>query len=191
MAVDDALAVVGQDGGVAALDEALAPLAVGVVFDCQCAHDRSRTFVASLEVGLFADEVGGFDLGAGQPSFDRVVLAFEFGAHESVALLDPTAYGVHAGAGWAQTVIGTRSCDRFPHRGPIVPRNVDFPAGIAHVADAEDVHVDTSNRDAAHGTVRRAFLAEVSIGELAKDGRGVRAPQADRYVVFGAVGVGH
>ncbi len=40
VAVDDSFAIVGHDGGVAALDETFTTLAVGVVFDGEGATDR-------------------------------------------------------------------------------------------------------------------------------------------------------
>ena len=87
-------------------------------------------------------------------------------------------------------MIGAGLHDGVPDGRGVVPGDVDLPAGVADVGDAEQVTVNTGNVHRQVGAVRRTFLAEVVVGELAEDRRCVGAPQAEGADLLRQVGEG-
>ena len=181
MAVGDPTSVHGQDRLVATHHVALPALGVGLVLDGQGAHQHLRVSGGTGgEVGLPADEVGCLDPRAGQPRLQRVVLALQLGAHQAVALLEASGRAVHATAGRSDAQVGTGLHEGVPQLRAILPAGVHLPTGVAHIRDPEQLAGQPGHLCVDDGTVWRALLAEVLVGQLGQHRRRPGAPESER-----------
>ena len=180
LGVDDAFAVGREDRLGAGHVAGDAVTRRDVILDRERAQHGGGLGLTGEEIGLLADEVGGLDLRARQAGFHRRVLAVELGAHEAVALLEPAGRAVHAGAdrGHAERLTGFP--EPVPDRERVVARNVDLPAVLADVGDAEEANRDRVDQHLGRRAVGERGVGDVVGGDRFDEGARLRSPHADR-----------
>ena len=99
--------------------------------------------LALLHIGFFTMKVCRLDLGSSQTRFVQVVVNLEIGILKTQALFQSSAVSVG---------LDTHRCypelkQRIPNREAIREREVELPALLANVANAEGPNLDTADCD--------------------------------------------
>ena len=130
-------------------------------------------------------EIGGLDLGAGESGLDQIVLGQQVGVLQAQALFQPAAVGVglDPDRGYADLA------EHVPQRQAVGEREVQLPALLANIGDAEALHRHAAQGEVAAGREGEILGIEACriVGQFLQALARVRSPDADAAEVIGPV----
>ena len=132
-----------------------------MAFHGEGAHVSGGILLAGFQVGRFADEVRVLDPWPRQAGFDRVVLGFEFGTHQAIALFEAPAGAVYPGPDGNHSEFLACRPQHVPQRRTVLHGACDLPAELADVRDSQHGDRHFAERHLTDLAVWEALVGDV------------------------------
>ena len=141
--------------------------------------------LAELQVRSFAVEIGRLHLGPGQVAFEQVVLGQQVGVLQAQAFFHAPAVGVGLDAHRGDP----QGVQRIPQGQSVLVLEVQFPALLAHIRDAEGQHRHACDLQVTQRRKREVLMRPGLrlVGNFLNGGARIRSPHAQTAVVRGGV----